>query len=121
MGRTQHSLIGTMDYTTKTSVGGRLLRTTLIAPPAQLDSTINARLDLVDTFLQDEEALFYVVLHHLQALPAIDTTKITIGPHTIANLFSESTTYARNSHTMLHQECFAPKSTAVLSGVHEDS
>lgn len=68
-GKTQHSLIGTMDCT-KTTVGGRLLRTNLMAPPSRLD-TIHARLDLVDTFLQEED-MFYGVLRELQTLPAID-------------------------------------------------
>lgn len=68
-GRTQNSLIGSIDRT-KTTVGGQLLRTTLMAPPSRLD-TINARLNLVDTFLRDEN-LFDAILRELKALPAID-------------------------------------------------
>jgi DNA mismatch repair protein MSH4 len=79
-GRTQNSLIGTMDCT-KTTVGARLLRTNLMSPPSRLD-TIHARLDLVDTFLQDED-LFYSVLRELQTLPAIDKmlTDVAIIPN----------------------------------------
>jgi DNA mismatch repair protein MSH4 len=68
-GKTRNSLIGTIDRT-KTTVGGRLLRANLMSPPTRVD-TINSRLDLVDSFLGDEE-LFYAVLEHLQALPDID-------------------------------------------------
>ncbi|KAL7533091.1 hypothetical protein ACHAXR_005033, partial [Thalassiosira sp. AJA248-18] len=68
-GRTANSLVGTVDCT-KTSVGGRLLRTNLMAPPTRLD-TINARLDLVDSLLEDEE-FFYVVMEHLDDLPDVD-------------------------------------------------
>ena len=68
-GRTTNSLVGTIDCT-KTSVGGRLLRTNLMAPPTRLD-TIHARLDLVDSLLEDEE-FFYVVMEHLEDLPDVD-------------------------------------------------
>ncbi len=68
-GRTANSLVGTIDCT-KTSVGGRLLRTNLMAPPTRLD-TIQARLDLVDSLLEDEE-FFYVVMEHLEDLPDVD-------------------------------------------------
>mmetsp|Transcript_21625 Transcript_21625/g.51237 ORF Transcript_21625/g.51237 Transcript_21625/m.51237 type:complete len:922 (+) Transcript_21625:132-2897(+) len=66
----KHSLISTMDCT-KTSVGHRLLRTTLMAPPCRLD-TITARLDLVDTFLHNED-LFYATLQQLQNLTSLDS------------------------------------------------
>ena len=68
-GKTMHSLLGSIDCT-KTSVGGKLLRTNLMAPPTRLD-TIHARLDLVDAFLEDEE-FFYVVMEHLEDLPDVD-------------------------------------------------
>ncbi|KAL7469012.1 hypothetical protein ACHAXS_010571 [Conticribra weissflogii] len=68
-GRTTSSLLGTIDCT-KTSVGSRLLRTNLMAPPTRLD-TINSRLDLVDAFLEDEE-FFYIVMEHLEDLPDVD-------------------------------------------------
>jgi len=68
-GKVTHSLIGTIDCT-KTSVGSRLLRSSLIAPPTRI-ATINARLNLVDTFLQDEE-FFYEVLAQLDALPDLN-------------------------------------------------
>mmetsp|Transcript_13037 Transcript_13037/g.19285 ORF Transcript_13037/g.19285 Transcript_13037/m.19285 type:complete len:842 (+) Transcript_13037:164-2689(+) len=68
-GKLASSLVGTIDCT-KTSVGSRLLRTNLMAPPTSID-TINARLDLVDVFLQDEE-FFYVVMDQLQNLPDVD-------------------------------------------------
>ncbi len=68
-GRTANSLVGTIDCT-KTSMGGRLLRTNLMAPPTRLD-TINARLDLVDSLLEDEE-FFYAVMEHLEDLPDVD-------------------------------------------------
>lgn len=68
-GKAAHSLLGSIDCT-KTSVGGKLLRTNLMAPPTRLD-TIHARLDLVDAFLDDEE-FFYVVMEHLEELPDVD-------------------------------------------------
>ena len=68
-GRTANILVGTIDCT-KTSVGGRLLRTNLMAPPTRLD-TINARLDLVDSLLEDEQ-FFYAVMEHLEDLPDVD-------------------------------------------------
>eukprot|EP00980_Cylindrotheca_fusiformis_P009927 scaffold2195_cov132-Cylindrotheca_fusiformis.AAC.11 len=78
-GNSKNTLIETIDCT-KTTVGSRLLRTNLIAPPSRID-TINARLDLVDTFL-DDESFFYSVLEHLQSLPAVDKmlTNIAIVP-----------------------------------------
>ena len=68
-GKNKNSLIGTIDCT-KTTVGSRLLRSNLMSPPTGI-STINARLDLVDSFLEDE-VFFYEVLDQLQALPDID-------------------------------------------------
>jgi DNA mismatch repair protein MSH4 len=78
-GRTRNSLVSSIDCT-RTTVGGRLLRTTLMAPPCRSD-TINARLDLVDSFLQDED-FFYSVMHHLKNLPAVDKmlTDVAIVP-----------------------------------------
>lgn len=68
-GKNKNSLIGTIDCT-KTNIGSRLLRSNLISPPTGI-ATINARLDLVDDFLDDEE-FFYEVLGQLEALPDID-------------------------------------------------
>lgn len=78
-GKTKNSLVSDIDLT-KTTVGTRLLRSSLIAPPCRSD-TINARLDLVDTFLSNED-FFYAVLEHLQSLPAIDKmlTNIAVVP-----------------------------------------
>ena len=75
----KHSLISTMDCT-KTSVGHRLLRTTLMAPPCRMD-TITARLNLVDTFLHDED-LFYATLQQLKNLTSLDNmlTNIVVVP-----------------------------------------
>jgi DNA mismatch repair protein MSH4 len=55
---------------TRTSVGNRLLRSTIMAPPCRL-ATIYSRLELVETFLSNEQ-LFYSVLKQLQSLPPID-------------------------------------------------
>jgi DNA mismatch repair protein MSH4 len=68
-GKAKNSLIGTIDCT-KTSVGSRLLRSNLMAPPTRVD-TINARLELVQSFLEDE-AFFYEVMEQLHALPDVD-------------------------------------------------
>lgn len=78
-GKTRNSLVSSIDCT-KTTVGTRLLRTTLMAPPCRSD-TINARLDLVDSFLEDED-FFYAVLEHLKNLPAVDKmlTDIAVVP-----------------------------------------
>ena len=62
----KHSLLGTIDCT-KTSVGSRLLKMNIVAPPTRKD-TIDARLDLVDTFLEDE-MFFFEVLELLRLLP----------------------------------------------------
>ena len=80
-GKSKNSLIGTIDCT-KTSVGSRLLRSNLMSPPTGID-TINARLNLVDSFL-DDEAFFYEVLEQLQALPDIDKmmAHIALVPNT---------------------------------------
>jgi DNA mismatch repair protein MSH4 len=75
-GKMANSLIGTIDCT-KTTVGSRLLRTNLMAPPTRVD-TINTRLDLVDTFLSDEE-FFYTVMEHLEALPDVDKMLVNIA------------------------------------------
>ncbi|KAL3944879.1 MAG: hypothetical protein SGBAC_001022 [Bacillariaceae sp.] len=78
-GKAKDSLISTIDCT-KTTVGSRLLRTNLMAPPSRID-TIHARLDLVDSFLQTED-FFYAVLEHLQNLPAVDKmlTNVAVVP-----------------------------------------
>ena len=68
-GKLKHSLLGTIDCT-KTSVGHRLLKMNLVAPPTRFQ-TINSRLDMVDIFLQDEQ-FFYEVLDQLKALPDLD-------------------------------------------------
>lgn len=68
-GKSKNSLIGTIDCT-KTTVGSRLLRMNLMAPPTRED-TILARLDLVDTFLEDEQ-FFYEVMDQLCALPDLE-------------------------------------------------
>jgi hypothetical protein len=68
-GKANNSLIGTIDCT-KTSVGSRLLRMNIMAPPSRED-TILARLDLVDTFLEDEQ-FFYEVMDQLCALPDLE-------------------------------------------------
>ena len=65
-GKKTNSLIGTIDCT-KTDVGGRLLRSNLMAPPTRVD-TINARLDLVDIFLEDE-IFFYDIMDNLDNMP----------------------------------------------------
>ncbi len=65
-GRKTNSLIATIDCT-KTDVGGRLLRSNLMAPPTRVD-TINARLDLVDIFLEDE-IFFYDIMDNLETMP----------------------------------------------------
>lgn len=80
-GRTGESLIGTIDCT-KTTVGSRLLRTNLMAPPTRVD-TINTRLDLVDSLLDDEE-FFFTVMEHLESLPDVDKmlTNIALIPWT---------------------------------------
>lgn len=68
-GNNKNSLVGTIDCT-KTSVGHRLLRRTLMAPPNRL-STIETRLDMVQSLLADED-FFYQVMDHLEALPELD-------------------------------------------------
>jgi DNA mismatch repair ATPase MutS len=68
-GKIKDSLIGTIDCT-KTTVGSRLLRTNLMSPPMRVD-TVNARLELVDLFMGNEE-FFYEVLEHLSHLPDVD-------------------------------------------------
>jgi len=75
-GKMANSLIGTIDCT-KTTVGSRLLRTNLMAPPMRVE-TINTRLDLVDTFLGDED-FFYTVMEHLEALPDVDKMLINVA------------------------------------------
>jgi len=80
-GKVQHSLVGTVDCT-KTSVGARLLRTNLLAPPMKIQTT-EARLDLVDSFMEDED-FFYSVLEHLETLPDVDKmlSHLTLVPKT---------------------------------------
>jgi DNA mismatch repair protein MSH4 len=68
-GKSQNSLIGTIDCT-KTTVGSRLLRSNIMAPPTDID-TINTRLDLVEAFISDED-FFYTVMDQLEALPDVN-------------------------------------------------
>ena len=79
-GKVQNSLIGTIDCT-KTTVGSRLLRTNIMSPPMRVD-TVNARLDLVDLFMKNEE-FFFTVFEHLKRLPDIDKmlSNIALIPH----------------------------------------
>ena len=69
--RDKASLLNTIDNTV-TSVGSKLLRSNLMAPSTS-EATINARLDLIDTFLGDE-VLFYNTLEMLERLPDLDKT-----------------------------------------------
>lgn len=69
-GKARNSLVGTIDFT-KTTVGSRLLRTNLMSPPTNVDTT-NSRLELVDTFLGSQD-FFFDVYEHLSQLPDIDT------------------------------------------------
>lgn len=68
-GKSKNSLIGTIDNT-KTSVGSRLLRSNLMAPPMNV-GTINSRLELVETFLSSAD-FFFNVGEHLSRLPDVD-------------------------------------------------
>lgn len=68
-GKSKNSLIGTIDCT-KTTVGSRLLRSNIMAPPTDID-TINTRLDLVEAFIGDEE-FFFSIMDHLQGLPDVN-------------------------------------------------
>jgi DNA mismatch repair ATPase MutS len=68
-GRAAHSL-ARMIKSTKMAAGGQMLRTDLMVSPTRLDM-IRARLDLVDTWLEDTEFL-YVVIDHLKDLPDVD-------------------------------------------------
>ena len=68
-GKCQNSLIGTVD-STKTTVGSRLLRSNIMAPPTDIN-TINTRLDLVEAFIGDED-FFYAIMDQLGALPDIN-------------------------------------------------
>jgi len=67
--RSKDSLLGTIDAT-QTTVGGRLLRTNLMSPPAYR-ATVETRLELVEVFLGNAD-LFYAVLEQLAALPDLD-------------------------------------------------
>jgi DNA mismatch repair protein MSH4 len=68
-GKAHPSLMSTIDRT-KTTVGSRLLRTNLMAPPTRIE-TIEARLELVDSFLRSSE-FFFDVYEHLENLPDVD-------------------------------------------------
>lgn len=78
-GRAKDSLISSVDCT-KTTVGTRLLRSTLMAPPSRAD-TITSRLDLVDICLESED-FFYDIFKHLSDLPPVDKmlTNIAVIP-----------------------------------------
>jgi DNA mismatch repair protein MSH4 len=68
-GKTKNSIIAAIDFT-KTSVGERLLRSNIMAPPTNTD-TIGMRQDLVDAFLSDKK-FFYAVMQRLKLLPCLD-------------------------------------------------
>ncbi|GKY95414.1 hypothetical protein MPSEU_000502900 [Mayamaea pseudoterrestris] len=92
-GKSRNSLVGTIDLT-KTTVGARLLRTNLMAPPTSTD-TINSRLELVDTFLASHD-LFNDVYEHLQKLPELDTmlANISLVPKRVEKVKSDEPTTA---------------------------
>ena len=69
--KSKQSLFTSIDNTV-TSVGSHLLRSNL-ASPSTSESTINARLDMVDAFLSDE-TMFYDVLELLGRLPDLEKT-----------------------------------------------
>lgn len=87
-GKAQPSLMATIDKT-KTAVGSRLLRANLMAPPTRID-TIEARLELVDTFLQSSD-FFFDVQEHLMNLPDVDKmmTNITLVPQGLGTVSNE--------------------------------
>jgi DNA mismatch repair protein MSH4 len=86
------SLISAIDNTV-TSAGSHLLRANLIAPSTS-KATIDARLDLLDSFLEDE-GFFYQVLESLERLPDLEKTLagLTLSP---ANVHKEN---VKLSHT----------------------
>lgn len=79
-GKGKASFFSAIDCT-RTTVGNRLLRSTIMAPPCRL-ATIHARLELVETFLSNEQ-LFYSILKQLQNLSPIDKmlSDIAMVPH----------------------------------------
>ena len=86
-GRGKNSLMATIDHTC-TTVGRRLLRTSLMSPPCRRD-TINARLDLVDILMSEEE-FFYTVLEHLKSLPDLEKVlaQVAVIPKTTRTIIS---------------------------------
>jgi DNA mismatch repair protein MSH4 len=102
-GKTRDSLVATIDRT-KTSVGSRLLRTSLMSPPTRAE-TVNARLDLVDLFLGCED-FFYTVYDHLDALPGIDKV--------LANIALVPTKQGNNENNTSMNERIASRGIAAL-------
>ena len=115
-GKKQGSLINTIDCT-KTTVGNRLLRSTIMAPPCQL-ATIQARLDLVDTFLSDEN-LFYLILGQLRHLPPIDKmlSDIVLISRPANSMAERSTEISRKMKTNAESATLAQKGILSLVSI----
>jgi DNA mismatch repair protein MSH4 len=132
IGKSRGSFFSAIDCT-RTTVGNRLLRSTIMAPPCRI-ATIHARLELVETFLSNEQ-LFYSILKQLQTLNPIDKmlsdialvpdnrSKITAGGGTVGEcLDSSSYTFERNpSNSILRRNAtyarLAQKGIAALVGI----
>lgn len=87
-GDQQASLFGCVNHT-RTSVGARLLRSTLMSPPASM-ATITTRLDSVDELLDGASTTMYRILDLLPRFPDLDrllalmvSTPKTSTPRTI--------------------------------------
>ena len=64
--RSEHTLLGVLNYT-KTPGGGRRLRSNILEPLVDVD-TLNIRLDTVQELLQNEDLFFGLKNGQLQAL-----------------------------------------------------
>lgn len=93
-GKGKQSLVGAIDHT-KTQVGSRLLRTNLMFPPSQI-ATIEARLELVESFCNNEE-FFYTTMEHLQALPGLEKMLTSLAHKPVSSKASSNLRLASRS------------------------
>ena len=79
---------------TRTDVGSRLLKATILGPPTDV-LTINTRLDLVQAFLHSEAANWVALGDALSSLPKLD--KLLTGIATVAGSQQAASAKARRN------------------------
>ncbi|XP_045064993.1 mutS protein homolog 4 [Coregonus clupeaformis] len=117
--RSEHTLLGVLNYT-KTPGGGRRLRSNILEPLLDVD-TINIRLDTIQELLQDEELFFglknvlckQMVLKNCNTAllkaysSSLEDNRFDMILDQIKTVINDDTSYMKGSLNMRTQKCYA--------------